>query len=192
MSIEILANTATATSVVITILGILLSVFSKKETKTIIKQESIHIDNRITEAKDKLKSIERYITFNQRANNMIIVGQYIVGAVLASSFIQESLSTNIIGLLGLIVLISSTAQQHYKPAQKVIAGKKRSSLLKSKIREIEDDLVELRLQNNGKMTNEIRILEQPLIKRISEELSDIDDLENKDYQNLEHKVVQTK
>lgn len=115
-----------------------------------------------------------------------------MGAVLASSFIQESLSTNIIGLLGLIVLISSTAQQHYKPAQKVIASKKRSSLLKSKIREIEDDLVELRLQNIGKMTNEIRILEQPLIKRISEVLSDIEDLENKDYQNLEHKVVQTK
>ncbi len=183
MTIEVIALSGTIVGALATIIGGLMAALSRKKDKHDYS-DSIHIDKRLREASDKLTESERYVSFNQRANNMMIFGQYIVGGVLASSFLQESLSPSIVGALGLIVLISSTAQQHYKPSQRVVAGKKRCSVLKAIIREVEDDLEELRQTNRGIESTKLRILEQPLAKRISDELSNIETLEIEEFESF--------
>lgn len=55
-------------------------------------------------ALDRQKTIART---NKRMSIFLITGQYIVGGLLASSFIQQSLAKETVGALGVVVLLSS-------------------------------------------------------------------------------------
>ena len=66
--------------------------------------------------------------------------------MLASSFIQQSLSTNVVGLLGVLVLISSLVHQRIRPDLIASGARKRAYMTRVLMRSIEVDL--LALKNN--------------------------------------------
>jgi hypothetical protein len=68
------------------------------------------------------------------------VGQYIVGGLLASSFVQESLSPKLVGSLGLLVLIASLIKQHFHPELSVQNATTKAAQLKALIRRSEHQL----------------------------------------------------
>jgi hypothetical protein len=74
------------------------------------------------------------------SNILLTVGQYVIGGVLASSFVQESLSPKWVGLLGVLVLIASLVKQQFHPELNAEDARKKASQLKALIRTSEDQL----------------------------------------------------
>lgn len=72
-------------------------------------------DSRLADTRRALDRQESLAKWNSRAAASLTFGQYIVGGVLASSFVQESLTPQVVGLLGVLVLISSLIHQRYRP-----------------------------------------------------------------------------
>lgn len=96
--------------------------------------------SRIDEAKKAMaqqKSARRWSTISA---NLLTVSQYVIGGVLASSFVQEALSTRIVGLLGVLVLIASLIKQHFHPELSAANSQKKHAQLKALIRTSEDQL----------------------------------------------------
>src|SRR5438067_5525827 len=104
-------------STVLTLLALLLSAAVKRATRLKIAGTEIEIheiqtttdpteNSRLREAKLELKRQESIARWNGRADGSLVFGQYIIGGVLASSFIQQSLSPQLIGVLGVLVLLS--------------------------------------------------------------------------------------
>lgn len=76
--------------------------------------------------------------------SIALVGQYTIGGVLAFfSFVRQSLSAHIIGIFGVLVLLSSLIRQRYRSDQR---SRTRHGIfsLRTLIREVEDDLLHLR------------------------------------------------
>ncbi len=73
------------------------------------------------------------------ASNMLIFGQYIVGGVLASSFVQQWMSSQIVGMFGVIVLLASLIKQHYRPEAAAQLASQRAARLQVLIREVGRD-----------------------------------------------------
>lgn len=98
--------------------------------------KSARLDDLINIQK-RFKSSARISGFSY---NSLIFGQYIIGALLASSFIQQTFSPNLIGVLGVLVLLSSAIQQRFRPD--VIAAHAKMQTVKANrlIRRIEDEL----------------------------------------------------
>jgi inactivated superfamily I helicase len=65
----------------------------------------------------------------------------VVGGVLASAFVQSSFSPKVIGLCGVIVLVSSLFNQHYHPEVRATESAQRMKELQTLIRDSEDRLV---------------------------------------------------
>jgi hypothetical protein len=63
-------------------------------------------ETRIDDAVKELSRQERANRWNRWISGVLTTGQYLVGAALASSFIQTALSANYVGILGLVVLFS--------------------------------------------------------------------------------------
>lgn len=101
-------------------------------------------DSRLPQIRDALMWQESIAKWNGRASGSLVFGQYIIGGVLASSFVQESLTAQIVGLLGVLVLMSSLVHQRYRPDLQASDARYRMLKLKALIREIEDDLFALK------------------------------------------------
>lgn len=97
-------------------------------------------DSRLIEARELLRRQESNATWNSRAAASLVFGQYVVGGVLATSFIQESLSSKAVGLLGVLVLISSLIHQNYRPDVQSRGARERALRLRKLIRHAEDAL----------------------------------------------------
>ncbi len=100
-----------------------------------LERESRLIDVRIEVARQR--TIARWTGI---AAGTLRFGQYIVGGVLASSFIQTALTPDVVGFLGVLVLISSLIQQQYRPDIHQRAARRRIVMSKALIRRIEDAL----------------------------------------------------
>ena len=101
-------------------------------------------DSRLPEVRNALSRQESIAKWNGRANTSLTFGQYVVGGVLASSFVQESLTPQVVGFLGVLVLVSSLVHQRYRPDLQASGARQRVMKLRALIREIEDDLFALR------------------------------------------------
>jgi hypothetical protein len=123
---------------------------------------------RLDEARDMLRRQQSMAKSNRWISTSLTVGQYIIGGLLASSFLQQSLSPNVVGLLGLLVLVSSLLFQHFRPDIRLRGALARSLLLKALIRASEDDLYSMRHSEPNVMSV------YNLRKRISEGLSRIE------------------
>jgi hypothetical protein len=99
---------------------------------------------RLDEARDMLRRQQSIAKSNRWISTSLTVGQYIIGGLLASSFLQQSLSSNVVGLLGLLVLVSSLLFQHFRPDIRLRGALARTLLLKTLIRTSEDDLYSMR------------------------------------------------
>jgi hypothetical protein len=104
---------------------------------------------RLNEAKQVMTSQEGVAKAAKISNNLLIVGQYIIGGVLASSFVQESLTPKWVGSLGVLVLIASLVKQQFHPDLNAGDARKKASQLKALIRTSEDQLAIL----NAKMAS---------------------------------------
>lgn len=95
---------------------------------------------RIEEAKKIMaqeRSARRWSTVSA---NLLTVSQYVIGGVLASSFVQEALSPRVVGLLGVLVLVASLIKQHFHPEQSAASSQRKYAQLKALIRTSEDQL----------------------------------------------------
>jgi hypothetical protein len=100
-------------------------------------------DSRLNELRGALARQKKVASLNGMADSYLTFGQYIVGGVLASSFIQESFSSQVTGAFGILVLLSSLIRQRYRPDIKAVGAKRRIVSLRSFIREVEDNLYTL-------------------------------------------------
>ena len=107
---------------------------------------------------------------------LLTFGQYIIGGLLASSFVQNSVPAEVIGILGVLVLLSSLIRQRYRPDIKAVGAKRRAALLRSFIREVEDSLYALKNgQDNAPSVFAIR-------QKVTERLSKVEESELADTQ----------
>ena len=83
--------------------------------RTFEATQDLEKDSRLNEARELLGRQESSAKWNRRANGSLTFGQYILGGVLATSFVQVSLSAQGVSLLGVLVLISSLVHQTYRP-----------------------------------------------------------------------------
>jgi len=95
---------------------------------------------RLDEAKQAMTSGRSSERIARISSNLLTVGQYIIGGVLASSFVQESLSPKAVGLLGVLVLIASLVKQQFHPELNAEKAGRKISQLKALIRISEDQL----------------------------------------------------
>jgi len=95
---------------------------------------------RVREARTVLARQENIAEWNRRADSLLTFSQYIVGGVLASSFLQSALAPELIGFLGIVVLASKLIHQHYRPDLSSRGAKHRAIRLKQLIRTAEDGL----------------------------------------------------
>ena len=74
------------------------------------------------------------------AANLLTIAQYIIGGVLASSFVQESLTPKWVGGLGVLVLIASLFKQQFHPEINAEDARKKAYELQALVRSSEDQL----------------------------------------------------
>src|SRR5215475_12864731 len=98
------------------------------------------IKSRIAEIQTVIKKERFNSRSNGFANGFLVFSQFIIGGLLASSFLKETLPSSIVGWLGLIVLLSSLVRQYYLPEVQSSKAKDRETALKRLVRDAEDQL----------------------------------------------------
>jgi ParB-like chromosome segregation protein Spo0J len=106
-------------------------------------------DVRLNEAREVLQCQETIARWYCRAAASLTFSQYIVGGILATSFVQESLSKEIVGFLGVLVLGSSLVHHRYRPDIQSREARQRAAQLRTVIRTAEDALFEIRKGKQG-------------------------------------------
>lgn len=101
-------------------------------------------DVRLNEARDYLQRQEAMARWNCRAAASLTFSQYIVGGILATSFVQEALPREVVGFLGLLVLIASLIHHRYRPDIYARCARERAVQLRALIRKAEDALYAIR------------------------------------------------
>lgn len=130
---------------------------------------------RMQEARRALERQRELATTHRIAGSLLTFGQFVVGGLLASSFLQDKLSKEMIGGLGLLVLASSLIRQHYRPEIQYIGARQRAAKLKALIREAEDAQFAAREGSPGALPDhEIRLLLSQGLTQVEEsELQDV-------------------
>lgn len=139
-------------------------------------QPNWEVDSRLSEARSALRRQEGISIWNRRTMNALTFSQYIIGGVLASSFVQTQLTKETVGLLGVLVLVASSIHQRYRPDVKYRNAKQRAVQLRALIRKAEDLVYDARLQNK-----DVSAI-QPIRRFVTEGLNQIDTAELDDAQ----------
>lgn len=116
----------------------------------ILRQRQRHAARRLEETRALWKRQKRAASWASFINGLLIAAQYLVGAILATSFVQKTLSPNLIGTLGIVVVVASTVQQKYTPDIIASTAKTRVAKLRRTIIRSENDLVEANREGDGK------------------------------------------
>jgi hypothetical protein len=95
---------------------------------------------RLEDASEAMDSQRTASTIARWSSHSLTVAQYVIGGVLASSFIQESLSPKLVGGMGVLVLIASLFKQQFHPEINAEFARKKASQLQGFIRMSEDQL----------------------------------------------------
>jgi hypothetical protein len=88
-------------------------------------------------ARQEQLSVQKW---SKAAANLLTIGQFIIGGVLASSFVQQSLAPRWVGALGVLVLIASLFKQQYHPEINAENARAKASNIQALIRSSEDQL----------------------------------------------------
>jgi hypothetical protein len=149
MTPEIIAAVVAAAA---SVLGTLIAALSKRALALKVGGIEIQLEatqdpaseSRLPELRESLARQQSIVSWNGRASAFLTFGEYIVGGVLASSFVQASLAAPLVGSLGVLVLVSSLVHQRYRPDLQASGAKQRAVKLRGMIRAVEDDLYALR------------------------------------------------
>jgi hypothetical protein len=113
--------------------------------------------------------------FSRLASISLTVGQFIIGGVLASSFVQESLTPKWVGVFGLLVLVASLFREHFHPELNAKDARRRAFQLQSLQRTSENQLAILDAKNaTGQDHSDAMIA---LLTQITDRLSEIENPE---------------
>lgn len=128
----------------------------------------------IVEAKERQDFIARW---SRRVNWFLTFSQFIVGGVLASSFVQKQLDADAVGSLGLLVLISTLMFRHYRP-DLVYRGARRRALRLSQLQNwVEDQLFEIK-RLGAEEVSTVQATRREVTARLGEVMSsEFDELE---------------
>lgn len=127
---------------------------------------SLHLSTRLEEVKRVYRREKRNEGLSNFANGLLVLGQYVVGAVLATTFIRENLDALITGLLGLSVVITTTLHQKFRPDLSAKISASKASFLYSTIIKVEDGIEKIRKAHPNAPAEEdiINMLSRTLIK----------------------------
>ena len=109
--------------------------------RTAVAQKQVAV--RLNEARrlhNRERSTARWQSFADKA---LTFSHYVIGAMMATSFVQKSLTPTVIGWMGLIVVASSAIKQHYHPDIAAQNAAQKASQLDALIRQGEDRVVVL-------------------------------------------------
>ncbi|MBC7879301.1 MAG: hypothetical protein H7Y59_19195 [Anaerolineales bacterium] len=142
-------NLATIFSVILTVLSVIATVYLqrlKTEEKLVgtkntltVEGERDHLTNRMIEAKAILQKLKKQAQTSKNLNSYLIIAQFVVGTTLASSFIQQSLPSFVIGILGVVVLVSTVFRQQFRPDVQFSIANAKAQYLEIEIRNVEDE-----------------------------------------------------
>ena len=141
---------------------------------------------RLNEARRYLQRQEAISRWNSRAATSLTFSQYVVGGILATSFVQESLPREVVGFLGLLVLIASLIHHRYRPDIYARCARQRAMQLRALIRKAEDALYTLR---SGKPDPPSLL---KIRKMVSQELAEIEASELQDMETERDERARTK
>jgi hypothetical protein len=114
-----------------------------------LRNRQRHAARRLEEVRTIWRRQRRTASWASFINGLLVAAHYLVGATLASSFVQRSLSPNLTGTLGLVVVIASTIQQRYTPDLVASTARERAGTLQSAVLDAEDALVEANREDDG-------------------------------------------
>ena len=123
---------------------------------------------RLDEAREMQRRQYSLATVSIWSARLLTFGQYVIGGVLASSFVQQKTSPEVIGVFGVLVLLASLITQHYHPELSAQVASQKAELLGVLIRESEDRIVVIETTCDPEKDLPIPILD--LLERISAEL----------------------
>ncbi len=126
---------------------------------------------RLEDARNIRARQKRLAKWGKLSANSLTFGQYIIGGMMTTAFVQKSLSANIIGIFGVLVLLSSLLKQHYNPEIAAQNALQRASQLEVLIRQSEDRIVVIDAKRDPDTDDPEPLLE--LLERISGEISRI-------------------
>ena len=182
IDIEIVAALASA---VATAIGAASASWSQKHGSTeILDTKLSHIEKRLKELKTYLEAQESIEKTNRWSGGFLTVGQYIVGGVLATSFIQETLSGQIIGFLGVLVLVSQIVHQRFRPDLRAASARSRVVRLKRMLRSAHDQIDRVRIEHFEESPERL-IAENKIASLISAQISEVEETEQQELNNSE-------
>ena len=97
-------------------------------------------DVRLPQLEAELARQERLGKRSGYVAGLLTFGQYVIGGLLVSSYLQQYLAPNIAGFLGFLVLVSSVIHTRYRPDLAADGARQRAYLASKAIRSIEDEL----------------------------------------------------
>ena len=122
---------------------------------TTLTRERIQL--REQEVRSALRKQQWDATLYSWSTGLLTFAQYVVGAILTSSFVTASMSSKWIGFLGLVVLVSSTVKQQFKPEAIAQAARKKVLNYRAVIRTTDDQLalIDLRQATGEKQSEQL-------------------------------------
>jgi hypothetical protein len=156
---------------------------SSRGHKTVAhKSDERLLQVRLQEMKEAIQHHKRIRQASHIATSTLTFGQYIVGGILASAFVQNGLPPQMVSILGLLVLLSSLIHHHFRPDIHLRASTERLARLKALLRHVEDDLE----TGEGRSDPKHAELELKVLRRITNGLCSIDLLELAEMDELPH------
>jgi hypothetical protein len=126
------------------------------------------IERRLDYADSKILQYENDSTVNGYIKGMLLIGQYVIGALLTSAFVQRSLPADIVGAAGLLVLVCSTWNERFRPDLKEKGAKKRAQLLRAIRMTVDNSLTELRSGLLGAAST------SDLLEKVTQRISEVE------------------
>ncbi len=139
----------------------------------IAKRQVLH---RLKEAQALQEKKQTSATASIWSARSLTIGQYVIGGVLASSFIQQHIPSTIVGVLGVLVLLASLISQRFHPEVTAQIAMQKAAQLEVMIRQSEDRIVVIET-TQGDGDDPQKMLE--LLEKASRELNAIT-LDNSD------------
>lgn len=136
------------------------------ESEALRSLVSPHLNARLEEVQNAFRREKRNTGLSNFANGLLVLGQYVVGAVLATTFTRENLNAYITGLLGLSVVITTTLHQRFRPDLSAKISASKASFLYTTIVTAQDQIEKIRKAKPDAPTEEnlIDMLSRTLIK----------------------------
>jgi hypothetical protein len=155
---------------------------SRGHTTAAHKSDERLVQVRLQEIKEAIEHHKRIRQASHIATSTLTFGQYIVGGILASSFVQNGLPPQMVSILGLLVLLSSLIHHHFRPDIHLRSATERLARLKALLRHAEDDLAASEESDDPKHAE----LELRVLRRITNGLCSIDILEIAEIDEFPH------